>query len=156
MVDLTGHSAVKIEFAKFEILFSSHILDFLGLLTPCPFISFNCAPNSWGTMGPAVIQVSIQRTSFCTGGEIQTNFTLFFVPTKISRHQSLIPKLSPGIMKERKIRRRCRTVLSLGIHAYRSFVMQNLCTWQILCLPLQHTSWEEPLVGLTQTCFRLK
>lgn len=44
--DLTGHSAVKVEFTELEILFASHPLDFLGLLTPCPFISFTAAPNS--------------------------------------------------------------------------------------------------------------
>lgn len=148
-MDLTRHSTVKVEFTEFEILFSSHILDSLGLLTPCPFISFSRAPNSQGTMGPAAIQVSVQRASFCTGVEIQTNVTpLFFFPTEISRNQSLIPKLSPGTMKERKIGRRCRTMLSLGVHASGSFGMQSLCTGQILHLPLQHTSWEEPLVGL--------
>lgn len=36
-------------------------LDFLGLLTLLPFSSFNHALNSSGTLGPAEIEVSIQK-----------------------------------------------------------------------------------------------
>lgn len=42
-------------------VFSLDTLDFLGLLTLLPFNSFNHALNSSGTMGPAEIQVSIQK-----------------------------------------------------------------------------------------------
>lgn len=42
-------------------VFRLDTLDFLGLLTLLPFNSFNHALNSSGTLGPAGIQVSIQK-----------------------------------------------------------------------------------------------
>lgn len=106
---------------SFEILFSSHILDFSRSFDTVSFYLFQSCPKFPRHHGTSCDTGVCSEGILCTGGEIQTNFTpLFFFPTEISRNQSLTPKLSRGTMKERKTRRRCRAVLSLGIHADRS------------------------------------